>query len=81
MNFSCAFRNTPKYNQVHGQGKIVNKNWILECSGRKRRLPWRRFALDPSEMDKSESEDEIHDSATKASSMITDDDDGKFKRR
>ncbi|GAB0088623.1 XRCC1 [Sergentomyia squamirostris] len=59
----CAFKNTPKYNQVYGLGKIVQKNWILDCYARKTRFPWRRYALDRSQRDDSESEDEVHDEA------------------
>ncbi|XP_059619604.1 DNA repair protein XRCC1 [Phlebotomus argentipes] len=57
----CAFKNTPKYNQVRGQGKIVQKNWILDCFARKTRFPWRRYALDRDDRNESESEDEVHD--------------------
>lgn len=59
----CAFRNTPKYNQVQGLGKIVKKDWVLQCHANRSHLPWRRFALDNKEADKSESEDEICDEA------------------
>uniref|UniRef100_A0A1B0GII8 Putative dna repair protein xrcc1 anoplophora glabripennis n=1 Tax=Lutzomyia longipalpis TaxID=7200 RepID=A0A1B0GII8_LUTLO len=59
----CAFRNTPKYNQVRGSGKIVQKNWILDCYSKRTRFPWRRYALDRNERDESESEDEVHDEA------------------
>lgn len=57
--FSCAFLNTPKYNQVKGKGKIVKRNWIEECHTQRKRLPWRRFALDNNEQRQVESEDEI----------------------
>lgn len=65
--FSCAFQNTPKYNQVKGQGKIIRKNWIEECYSKRKRLPWRRFALDKNEWSKDESENEIHDLDSKTS--------------
>ncbi|XP_050307782.1 DNA repair protein XRCC1 isoform X2 [Anthonomus grandis grandis] len=54
----CAFTNTPKFNLVKGKGKIVTKKWIEECHSQRKRLPWRRYALDKA--DKGvESEDEI----------------------
>lgn len=57
----CAFKNTPKYNQVHGIGKIVKRDWVLKCHTNKKHIPWRRYALDSKEADQSESEDEIFD--------------------
>lgn len=59
----CAFANTPKFLQVQGKGKIVTKDWIKDCHSQRKRLPWRRFALDRNDQDKSESEEEI-DEAT-----------------
>ena len=41
-HFSCAFANTPKYNQVKGKGKIVTKLYILDSYRKKIRLPWQR---------------------------------------
>lgn len=73
----CAFRNTPKYNQVQGIGKIVKKEWVLQCHASKRHIPWRRYALDNKQADKSESEDEIWDEAEKdkeETGMTTEDD-------
>lgn len=55
----CAYSNTPKYNQVKGKGKIISKNWIENCYKEKKRLPWRRFAVDSSARNESESEEEI----------------------
>ncbi|KAG5876639.1 hypothetical protein JTB14_012984 [Gonioctena quinquepunctata] len=55
----CAFPNTPKFNQVKGKGKIVKRAWLEECHGQRKRLPWRRFALDKGDQDRDESEDEI----------------------
>lgn len=52
---------------MKGQGKIIKKNWIDECFSNKKRLPWRRFALDKNEWSKDESEDEIHDLDSKTS--------------
>lgn len=34
----CAFKNTPKYVQVLGEGKIVDKRWIEKCYKEKKRL-------------------------------------------
>lgn len=40
---SCAFANTPKYSQVLGLGgRIVRKEWVLDCHRMRRRLPSRR---------------------------------------
>ncbi|CAG9798377.1 unnamed protein product [Chironomus riparius] len=55
----CAYSNTPKYNQVRGKGKIIPKKWIENCFIEQKMIPWRRFALDSTEKNKSESEDEI----------------------
>ncbi|XP_057669634.1 DNA repair protein XRCC1 [Diorhabda carinulata] len=55
----CAFPNTPKFNQVKGKGKIVKKSWIETCYKERKKLPWRRFAMDKNDLDKNESEDEI----------------------
>ncbi|XP_045479607.1 DNA repair protein XRCC1 [Harmonia axyridis] len=55
----CAFMNTPKFNQVKGKGKIVTRNWVEECYSQRKKLPWRRYALDKHEKNKDESEDEI----------------------
>uniref|UniRef100_A0A0A9XHU0 DNA repair protein XRCC1 n=2 Tax=Lygus hesperus TaxID=30085 RepID=A0A0A9XHU0_LYGHE len=55
----CAFRNTPKFNQVRGSGKIVKKDWIEKCYEARKRFPWRRFALDPSDQTQPESDEEI----------------------
>uniref|UniRef100_A0A182PCC7 BRCT domain-containing protein n=1 Tax=Anopheles epiroticus TaxID=199890 RepID=A0A182PCC7_9DIPT len=57
----CAYKNTPKYNQVHGKGKIVKKEWIEKCYANRKRLSWRKFALDTAEASVSDSEDEIVD--------------------
>uniref|UniRef100_A0A1B0CD96 Putative dna repair protein xrcc1 isoform x2 n=1 Tax=Lutzomyia longipalpis TaxID=7200 RepID=A0A1B0CD96_LUTLO len=59
----CAFKNTPKYHQVKGSGKIVQKDWILDCYSERIRFPWRHYALDRSERNESDSEDEVHDEA------------------
>lgn len=69
----CAFKNTPKYNEVlaKGNGKIVKRNWITECFTQKKRLSWRRFALDSKMTSQPDSEDEISDLASKARGKIT----------
>lgn len=55
----CAFSNTPKYNQVKGKGKIVKKDWILQCYKQKKLLPWKNFRLgDADTPDESSTEDE-----------------------
>lgn len=41
----CAFKNTPKYQQVAGQGKIVTKNWIYDSYKQRKHLPWRNYRL------------------------------------
>ncbi|XP_065363709.1 DNA repair protein XRCC1 [Calliphora vicina] len=61
----CAFKNTPKYNQVRGKGKIVTRSWIEKCYDLKKYLPWRRYALDSIELSKSESDEEIFDETRK----------------
>ncbi|CAG9831186.1 unnamed protein product [Diabrotica balteata] len=84
----CAFPNTPKFNQVKGKGKIVKKSWLETCHSQRKRLPWRRFALDKADLNKDESEDEIYELvdlpstsnnaiAIQNNSRISDDDDCK----
>ncbi|XP_020043240.1 DNA repair protein XRCC1 isoform X1 [Castor canadensis] len=42
----CAFANTPKYSQVLGLGgRIVRKEWVLDCHRVRRRLPSRRYLM------------------------------------
>ncbi|GJQ65292.1 hypothetical protein Trydic_g7412 [Trypoxylus dichotomus] len=55
----CAFRNTPKFNQVKGKGKIVTQSWVTDCHTSRKKLPWRRYALDNNDKSKDESEEEI----------------------
>lgn len=57
--FRCAFKNTPKYNQIKGKGKIVTRSWVEKCYNTKKYIPWRRFALDTEELTKTESDEEI----------------------
>ncbi|XP_076987743.1 DNA repair protein XRCC1 isoform X2 [Tamandua tetradactyla] len=42
----CAFANTPKYSQVLGLGgRIVRKEWVLDCHRMRRRLPSQRYLM------------------------------------
>ncbi|XP_032581214.1 DNA repair protein XRCC1 [Drosophila sechellia] len=61
----CAFKNTPKYNQVKGKGKIVTRSWIEKCYELKKYLPWRRYALDTNDLGQPESDEELCDEATR----------------
>lgn len=61
----CAFKNTPKYNQVKGKGKIVTRSWIEKCYELKKYLPWRRYALDTNDIGQPESDEELCDEATR----------------
>ncbi|ETN66589.1 hypothetical protein AND_001615 [Anopheles darlingi] len=74
----CAYKNTPKYNQVKGKGKIVEKDWIEKCYSLRRKLSWRKFALDTEECEVTDSEDEIIDIAQRPPEdepvTLTDDD-------
>ncbi|XP_032470073.1 DNA repair protein XRCC1 isoform X4 [Phocoena sinus] len=46
LSASCAFANTPKYSQVLGLGgRIVRKEWVLDCHRMRRRLPSRRYLM------------------------------------
>lgn len=66
-----------------GNGKIVKRNWVTECFAQKRRLSWRRYALDSKKTSQTDSEDEIHDLASKPIGKIPFDtpanDDGKHR--
>ncbi|XP_052849821.1 DNA repair protein XRCC1 [Drosophila gunungcola] len=64
----CAFKNTPKYNQVKGKGKIVTRSWIEKCYELKKYLPWRRYALNTADLGQPESDEELCDEAFKPSS-------------
>ncbi|KAH8343406.1 hypothetical protein KR059_010140 [Drosophila kikkawai] len=64
----CAFKNTPKYNQVKGKGKIVTRSWIEKCYNLRKYLPWRRYALDTNDLGQPESDEELCDEARKPSS-------------
>ncbi|KAL0106186.1 hypothetical protein PUN28_016123 [Cardiocondyla obscurior] len=55
----CAFKNTPKYQQFKNRTKVVSHAFIEECFDKKKRFPWRRYALDQNDKLQPESEDEI----------------------
>lgn len=63
--------NTPKFNQVKGKGKIVTRQWVEECYSQRKKIPWRRYALDRQEKDKDESEDEIFEKIEERSNSPT----------
>ncbi|XP_075977027.1 DNA repair protein XRCC1-like [Anticarsia gemmatalis] len=46
----CAFPNTPKLRAVRAAGgaavPVVLAEWVLQCSARRRRLPWQWFATE-----------------------------------
>ncbi|XP_030382054.1 DNA repair protein XRCC1 [Scaptodrosophila lebanonensis] len=73
----CAFKNTPKYNQVKGKGKIVSRSWLEKCHALKKYLPWRRYALDTTELGKPESDEEILDESMRPAAVLDDVDEGK----
>lgn len=55
----CAFVNTPKYIQVRGQGgRIVTKDWIIDCYKKKCLLDWKLYMLGSYTMDSSEESSE-----------------------
>ncbi|XP_053658071.1 DNA repair protein XRCC1 [Anopheles marshallii] len=66
----CAYKNTPKYNQVQGKGKIVKQDWIEKCYTNRKRLSWRKFALDTAEANVSDSEGEIVDILNKPPDVV-----------
>ncbi|XP_004520178.1 DNA repair protein XRCC1 isoform X2 [Ceratitis capitata] len=68
----CAFKNTPKYNQVRGKGKIVTRAWIEDCHKQKKYLPWRRYALDSNDLTQPESEDEVLDESLRPAQPSSD---------
>ncbi|XP_052801501.1 DNA repair protein XRCC1-like isoform X2 [Mya arenaria] len=55
----CAFPKTPKYNQVKGKGRIVDKKWIGDCYKQKKLLPWRDYRLGDADSPDEDSEEEI----------------------
>ncbi|XP_039626531.1 DNA repair protein XRCC1 isoform X1 [Polypterus senegalus] len=69
----CAFSNTPKYSQVKSQGgKIVRKEWIMDCHKRKQRISYKHYLMDGAESNSEESENE---------DGITDEDDDPPKHK
>ncbi|CAD6227426.1 GSCOCG00001107001-RA-CDS [Cotesia congregata] len=60
----CAFKNTPKYQQLQGHAKIVSHVFIEECFDHKKRYPWRRYALSGKDKKADESEEEIEGSTS-----------------
>ncbi|KAF2351561.1 DNA ligase 3 BRCT domain [Trinorchestia longiramus] len=42
----CAFSNTPKFRAVQGKGRIVNHRWIEECYLFRKKMPWKKYALE-----------------------------------
>lgn len=67
----CAYKNTPKYNQVKTLGKIVKRHWLEKCHQLRKRVPWRRYALDDREAGKPESDDEILDESMRPATSST----------
>ncbi|KAL4224049.1 positive regulation of DNA ligase [Mactra antiquata] len=61
----CAFVNTPKYQQVSGKGRIVDKKWINDCYKQKKLLPWRNYRLGDAESPDEDSDTEIITSTKK----------------
>lgn len=62
----CAFPNTPKFQQVKQVGgKIVSKQWILDCHKQKTALPWRKYKLQSNGNSSSSDEDSDDSSALK----------------
>lgn len=59
---------------MKGKGKIVTRKWLEDCNSQRKRLPWRRYALDRADQGKPESEDEIWEE-TVAESVDENDDD------
>lgn len=59
---------------MKGKGKIVTRKWIENCHSQRKRLPWRRFALDKGDLGQPESEDEILEEIATESEVIEDDD-------
>lgn len=67
----CAFKNTPKYQQLKGKCKIVSHDFIEECFNEKKRFPWRRYALDSKDKAEPESEEEIVTESTLPDSPVS----------
>ncbi|XP_038623323.1 DNA repair protein XRCC1 isoform X2 [Tachyglossus aculeatus] len=55
----CAFANTPKYSAVLSRGgRIVRKEWVLDCHRTRRRLPCRRYLMAGPRSSSEEEEEE-----------------------
>ncbi|GBM56937.1 DNA repair protein XRCC1 [Araneus ventricosus] len=55
----CAFVNTPKYIQVRSQGgRVVTKDWIIDCYKKKVPLDWKLYMLGNYTMDESSNKDD-----------------------
>lgn len=56
----CAVKNTPKYNQFLGRGKIMKKEWVFAQKQERTKIHWKKYSLAPvSEGSESEGEPEI----------------------
>eukprot|EP00795_Rhopilema_esculentum_P016836 gene16836-8307_t len=65
----CAFKNTPKFNQVLGKGKIVGHKWIKDCAKRKERISVKEYRIDGSGSSSESEQDDNepqHDSPGKS---------------
>lgn len=64
----CAFANTPKYSHVLGLGgRIVRKEWVLDCHRMRRRLPSQRYLMaGPGSSSEDEEDSHSGDEASKA---------------
>lgn len=61
----CAFLNTPKYGQVKAAGgRIVTKDWVLECHRERRLLPWRQYRLGSYDLPETSEESDEEDGLT-----------------
>ncbi|KAJ8670811.1 hypothetical protein QAD02_002070 [Eretmocerus hayati] len=71
----CAFKNTPKSQQLKGHCKVVGHRFVEDCYDKKKRIPWRKYALDSKEQTLPESEEEVDGDATRAPSIYDQDTD------
>ncbi|KAK3881758.1 hypothetical protein Pcinc_013840 [Petrolisthes cinctipes] len=56
----CAFKNTPKYQQVQlSKGRIISGSWVTQCHKDKKRYPCKRFDLDARSQGDKEEEEEV----------------------
>ncbi|XP_011505523.1 PREDICTED: DNA repair protein XRCC1 [Ceratosolen solmsi marchali] len=63
----CRFKKTPKSEYLKGHCKIVDHKFIEDCFNKRKRIPWRRYALDSDEQNQPESEEEIMESSSPSS--------------